>query len=153
MSRGSRTGLRLASALAGAIAVTSGVVAMAPAESAPVPPRREVNSTDGVVKTQCRFTVTSVNYAAGTLRGRLTLHTRPESYTAGRNVAHTDGFCGLISANGVEYVAASSVNGAYSYKSSLVVSSPLALGYAVCAGSSWTGKNGATGGSFDCDTP
>ncbi|TXL57577.1 hypothetical protein [Aeromicrobium terrae] len=153
MSRGSRRGLRIASGLAGAIAITSGLVALTPAESAPVPPRREVNTSDGVVKTQCRFTVTSVNYAAGTLRGRLTLHTRPVSYAAGKNVTHTDALCGLYSSYGLEFAAATSVSGSYSYKSTLVATTPVAIGYAVCTLTSWTGKNSTSGGAFGCDTP
>ncbi len=153
MSGGSRRGLRIASAFAGAVAVTSAMVAMTPAESA-VPPPLVLNTTDGVVKTQCRFTVTSVNYVAGTLRGRVTLHTRPTSYAAGKTVAHTDATCYLLSPNGVEAQVIASANGPYTYKSRLVSSTPAALTYGLCGGSSWDGKDGVTtGGSFNCAVP
>src|SRR5688572_3749454 len=65
-------GLRIAlgTTLAGLIA---GLMFVAPATAAtPLPDPRVVYASDTYVKLQCRFTVTSANYALGTVRGRVT---------------------------------------------------------------------------------
>ena len=88
-------GLRLA--LVGALAALLGtVVAAAPATAAPpLPDPAKVTVNDTYIKTLCQFTVTSANYAAGTVRGRLTAKTSWNGQAGFKNLAHVSIDCYL----------------------------------------------------------
>jgi hypothetical protein len=58
------------------------LLAAAPATAAPLPDPIVVGTRDFYVKSYCKFTVTSIDFRRGTLRGRLTGQTRtyPKGY-------------------------------------------------------------------------
>ena len=125
-------GLRLSLVIA-LVAVIGGL-AIAPASAAPPPPDSKVaQANDTYVKSQCRFTTTSANYALGTVRGRLSAKVSWNGYTGFKNVAQVSVQCFLYSANTLSEVAEieGSAVGRAAYVSDLVTV-PVATGYFVC---------------------
>jgi hypothetical protein len=138
---------RIALALAGAVVATTGSLALAPADAVSLPPPKVAKNQDTYVKLQCRFTVTSVNYATGVLRGRLTAQTSPNGYVNGRQVASMRNYC-AVSANFVDVASIDTgANGAYTYATK-IVTVPFTTGYLVIDEADYKLKNGDTGQLF-----
>ena len=93
-----------ASAFVTALAALLGTVWRQPR---PPRPRRcrnypaKVTVNDTYVKTLCQFTVTSANYAAGTVRGRLTAKTSWNGQAGFKNLAHVSIDCFLYGSGSV----------------------------------------------------
>jgi hypothetical protein len=135
-------------ALAGVMVAGIGSVALAaPADAVSYPDPKLAVAQDSHVRAQCRFTVTSVNYSTGVLRGRLTTTTNG-FYTAfaGSRVAHVATSCYLGDENFNFLLAsiADEANGPYTYESE-IVSVPLFLSYDVWEIAAYTLRNGTTG--------
>ncbi len=129
----STRGLRLA--LASTLgAVLAGLIFVSPAAAVPPPPDSKVAHADDVyVKSQCRFTTTSANYAVGTVRGRLTTNVRANGFSGARNVAEVHVQCFLYSKDTFAEVAQiSNVDGLHAAYASDRFTVPVATGYFVC---------------------
>lgn len=131
-----------------AASAAMGAVALAPvAEAVGTPPPLTVSTADQFVKVSCRFTVTSVNYAAGTLRGRMTLNAKPGTYAGGKQVKTLQSTCLLKDGDGTWlHLTWKDTNGPYAYKSEIVTLSSIAASYDLCAFGYWHLKDNATSG-------
>ncbi len=148
-SRRSRAGAGLLAAAALSLAVT--VAGSSSAEAlTPKPPPALVKAGDAWVKTQCRFTVTSVNFNTGMLTGRLTSQSQAATFLGGSSVASTRTSCTLWSDTPFPTEAsllagiADSANSAYTYVSK-VVTVPLALSYDLYVYTPYVLRNGTLG--------
>jgi hypothetical protein len=133
-------------ALAGVMVAGIGSVALAgPADAVAKPEPKVAIAKDQYTRAQCRFTVTSVNYATGILRARLTTQTNGYGYGGFRN-AHVSTSCYLYSGGfGVLLGSISDeANGPYTYETELF-SVPLYLSYDVFELAAYTLRNGTTG--------
>jgi hypothetical protein len=142
-------------ALAGVMVAGLGSIALsAPAEAAVGKPEpRLAVAQDQYVRAQCRFTVTSVNYSTGVLRGRLTTTTNGfYTVVAGSRVAHVATSCYLYDGNFTFQLAAiaDEANGPYTYESE-IVTVPLFASYGVLEAAAYTLRNGNTGVLFASD--
>ncbi|TXL57578.1 hypothetical protein [Aeromicrobium terrae] len=141
----SKTGWRVA--LAGLMVAGLGSVALAaPAEAVTKPDPKVAIAKDQYTRTQCRFTVTSVNLAAGTLRARLTTQTNGYGYGGFRN-AHVATSCTLFAGGLVGPALAfvyDEANGPYTYETELFTL-PFHFSYDVVAVAAYTLRNGTTG--------
>lgn len=143
---GSRLGFVLA--LAAAIIPFAGSAAQA---APPKPPPSVVTANDAYVQSRCSFTVTSVNYAAGTLRGRLTSQTRASNYAAASSTAHVSVGCELYNAGfGVLLSQISDENNGIATRESHVFQVPLYASYDTCVSGVYTLRNGNTTGFSNC---
>ena len=144
-------GLRLA--LAGALAALIGAgVAAAPANAAPLPDPAKVTVNDTYIKTLCQFTVTSANFAAGTVRGRLTAKTSWNGTAGFKNLAHVSINCALFNGdtNAVVGFISDEDDARATYETELITV-PLATNYDICVSANYTLRNGNLGGVFGCD--
>lgn len=145
-----RIGLRLA--IVAAIATVIAPLSFSAAQAAPPkPPPSVVKSNDAYVQSRCTFTVTSVNYAAGTLRGHLTAQTRGSNYSGNTSTAHVAVACYLYSGGYGSYLSMVSNErngpGVYTSKNIQV---PLFLDYDTCVSGVYTLRNGLTAGYGAC---
>ncbi len=133
-------------ALAGVMVAGLGSVALAaPAEAATKPEPKVAIAQDQYTRAQCRFTVTSVNLVAGTIRARLTTQTNGYGYGGFRN-AHVATSCTLYSGGFGTPLAFiyDEANGPYTYETELFTL-PLYLSYDVVEFAAYTLRNGTTG--------
>lgn len=136
--------------LAGAFAATS--LAVASPASAVLPESALVTASDENVKARCQFTVTSANYAAGTVRGRLTAQTAPADWTSAANIAHLSINCYLLPQDYAGNTLASihdEDDGPYTYETELVTV-PLFPSYELCVVANYTLRNGDTHQVANC---
>lgn len=139
-------GLRL-TMITALLALLGAFLAVAPAEAAPPPPDTKLaQANDATIKSQCRFTTTSANYALGTVRGRLTTKASWNGAAAFKNLASVSVDCFLYRADTFAEVAQinRSAPGRAAYTSDLITV-PVAFGYFVCVQASYTFKGGGSG--------
>ena len=138
-------GLRIAlgTTLAGLIA---GMMFAAPATAAtPLPDPRVVYASDTYVKLQCRFTVTSANYALGTVRGRVTTKISWNGAAGFTNLAEVGVGCivgSLDTFTDLVHVGRPIVAGRAAYKSEIVTVPLSTAGYYLCVQGEYRLKNG-----------
>jgi hypothetical protein len=143
-------GLRLA--LVGALAALLGTaVAATPATAAPLPDPTKVTVNDTYIKTLCQFTVTSANFAAGTVRGRITAKTSWNGQAGFKNLAHVSITCNLFGSGYDPFLA--SINdeddARATYETELVTV-PLDTNYEICVSAFYTLRNGNLGFAGGC---
>jgi hypothetical protein len=144
--------LKLRMALAGSLtALVGGLVAATPAEAAPLPDPAVVSATDTYIKSQCRFTVTSANFAAGTVRGRITAKTSWNGQAGFKNLAHVSIYCYLYTAGYASQVAVihDEDDARATYETELVTV-PLSTNYEMCVVADYVLRNGNLGSTFAC---
>jgi hypothetical protein len=148
-SRRSRAGAGLLAAAALSLTVT--IAGSASAEAlVPTPPPALVKAGDTWLKTQCRFTVTGVNFDTGMLTGRLTSQSQSARLLGSLSVASARTSCTLWSDTPFPTEAsllagiADSSNSAYTYVSK-VVTVPLALSYDLYVYTPYELRNGTLG--------
>lgn len=143
--------MRAASAavLVGTLAATS--LAIASPASAVLPHSAVITANDANVKSRCQFTVTSANYAAGTVRGRLTAQTAPANLLNSANIAHVAIGCIVLDSASIDQLAVieDEDDGPYTYETELVTV-PLDASYNICAVGAYTLRNGNTGVLYNC---
>ena len=147
-------GLRL-SMVATLLAAVGGLLVAAPASAAPLPDPEFVSWNDPYTKSQCRFTPTSVNTSAGTMRGRLTTKTSWSGSVGFSSLAHVLAFCYLWDGDSVEAFVADEDDARATYASEVVtVPIPVESSYVVCAYAGWVLRNGTLGVSafYHCST-
>jgi hypothetical protein len=143
--RSKKLGLRLSLATALTAALGSLLVA-APASAAPLPDPAKVTVNDTYIKTLCQFTVTSANYSAGTVRGRLTAKTSWNGYTGYKNLAHVSIDCylyGPFYSGPLEQIHDED-DARATYETELVTV-PLQTNYEICVDAFYTLRNGNLG--------
>jgi hypothetical protein len=144
--------LKLRMALAGSVtALVGGLVVAAPAEAAPLPDPAVVNATDTYIKSQCRFTVTSANFAAGTVRGRITAKTSWNGQAGFKNLAHVSIDCYLYGPffEGPLQEIHDEDDARATYETELVTV-PLRTHYEMCVVADYVLRNGNLGQAFAC---
>jgi hypothetical protein len=72
-----------------------------PASSAPITGHLTTNGSNGTVQGACSFTVTSVNYSAGTVDAQMGGQAQPANLLAAIQIAHNRIVCWLYSPGGV----------------------------------------------------
>ena len=139
-------GLRL-SLITTMLAVVGALIAVSPAEAAPPPPDSKIaQANDAYVKSQCRFTTTSANYAAGTVRGRLTTKVSWAGAAGFKNIVEVGLDCFLYEGDTFTEVGqiGRTAPGRAIYDSRLLTV-PLATKYIVCVQASYKLRNGSSG--------
>ncbi len=145
-----RHGLRLSLATAVIAAVGSLLVAT-PASAAPLPDPAIVRVNDTYIKTLCQFTVTSANYAASTVRGRLTAKTSWNGQAGFKNLAHVSIDCFLYSSGfGSQVADIHDEDDARATYETDKVTVPLSTDYEICVDAFYTLRNGNLGFAFGC---
>ena len=151
LSRRSKT-LRLRLALASAVAgLVGGFLAAAPATAAPLPDPAKVTANDAYIKSLCQFTVTSANFNAGTVRGRLTAKTSWNGALGFKNLAHVSIDCFLYGPffEGPLQEIHDEDDARATYETELVTV-PLRTNYEICVTANYTLRNGNLGGVINC---
>ena len=144
-----RLARRLAVA-AGLAAVITPLTITAAEAAPPKPAPAVVTANDSYVQSRCTFTVTSVNYAAGTLRGRLTSQTRASNYAAASSTAHVAVGCQLYSNTGILLGQISDENNGIATYETEIQRVPLYTAYDTCVFGAYTLRNGNTTGFAGC---
>ena len=141
-------GLRFAlgTTLAGLIA---GLMFVAPATAAPpLPDPKVVYASDTYAKLQCRFTVTSANYALGTVRGRVTTKISWNGAAGFTNLAEVGVDCilgDLTTFTDIIHVGRADVPGRAAYVSQIVTVPLSAAGYYLCVQGDYRLRSGIPG--------
>jgi hypothetical protein len=145
-------GLRLSLATALMAALGSLLVAAPASAAPPLPDPAKVTVNDTYIKTLCQFTVTSANYAAGTVRGRITAKTSWNGQAGFKNLAHVSINCALFNGdtNGLVGFISDEDDARATYETELITV-PLATNYDICVQANYTLRNGNLGGVFGCD--
>jgi hypothetical protein len=129
-------------------AVLAGPMLIAPADAAPPPPDpRVVTAGDTYVKLQCRFTTTSANYTAGTVRGRVSTKISWNGQAGFKNLAEVSVDCivgNLDTFTDITHVGQFNVPGRAAYRSQLVTV-PLATHYYLCVQGDYRLHDGTPG--------
>lgn len=151
LSRRNKTiGLRLAVATA-LTALVGGFIAAGPAQAAPLPAPAKVTVNDPYVKTLCQFTVTSANYNAGTVRGRLTAKTSYNGQLGFKNLAHVSINCSLYTSGfGAVVGYITDEDDARATYETELITVPLQTDYEICVDASYTLRNGNLGNVNGC---
>ncbi len=144
-------GLRMSLATALMAALGSLLVAAPASAAPPLPDPAKVTVNDTYIKTLCQFTVTSANYAAGTVRGRLTAKTSWNGQAGFKNLAHVSIDCTLWNSGYASQVAEihDEDDARASYETELVTV-PLSTDYEICVSAFYTLRNGNLGFVFNC---
>jgi len=123
----------------------------APATAAPLPDPTKVTVNDTYIKTLCQFTVTSANYAAGTVRGRLTAKTSWNGQAGFKNLAHVSINCALFNGdNNAPVGFISDEDDARATYETELVTVPLDTNYEICVSAFYTLRNGNLGFAGGC---
>jgi hypothetical protein len=151
LSRRNKTaGLRLAVVTA-MVALVGSFVAAGPAQAAPLPAPAKVTVNDAYIKTLCQFTVTSANYNAGTVRGRLTAKTSWSGAAGFKNLAHVSINCALYTSGfGGPVGFISDEDDARATYETERITVPLSTDYEICVTANYTLRNGNLGGVIGC---
>lgn len=141
-----KLGLRLSLATALMAALGSLLVASPASALTPPPDPKVAAVSDAYIKTQCRFTVTSANFAAGTVRGRMTAKTSWAGQLGFKNLAHVSINCYLYNGDSFAFLAQihDEDDARATYETELVTV-PLATSYVLCVDAAYTLRNGNLG--------
>jgi hypothetical protein len=105
-----------------------------------------VTVNDAYIKTLCQFTVTSANYNAGTVRGRLTAKTSWAGAAGFKNLAHVSIQCELYTSGfGAQVAVIDDEDDARATYETERVTVPLSTDYEICVEAQYTLRNGNLG--------
>jgi hypothetical protein len=129
--------------------VLASLMFVAPAAAAPpLPDPKVVYASDTYAKLQCRFTVTSANYALGTVRGRVTTKISWNGAAGFTNLAEVSVDCivgDLTTFTDIVHVGRFNVAGRAAYKSEIVTVPLSTAGYYICVQGDYRLKSGIPG--------
>jgi hypothetical protein len=145
-----KIGLRL-SLVTALFAALGSLLVASPASAAPLPDPAKVTVNDTYIKTLCQFTVTSANYVAGTVRGRMTAKTSWNGQAGFKNLAHVSIQCNLYGSGFDPFLTSiyDEDDARATYETELVTV-PLDTSYEICVDAFYTLRNGNLGFAIGC---